>query len=178
MTLGALQQLAVDADVITRWICFGAQLHHHFAVDLDTAAEDQLFGFAARRDTGLGQNLLQAFQLGFRTFGRGREILLGFLFRNIGRVAQNFGDFFCAGRIYDQIAAFVGLGYGLCLLRLGLRLDGRFLLLHGWLCFGCCFLCSFWSFWGADRFCCWGRIGNRLVRFLLASLGFGLNFSR
>ncbi len=72
--LGALEQLAVHADVVAGRIGLGAQHGYHFAVDLHAALLDHLLGLAAAGNAGLGQDLLQALQLGG---GTGIEFGLG-----------------------------------------------------------------------------------------------------
>jgi len=44
--LRTLQQLAIHANVVPRRIGLGSQLHHHFAVDLNETAKNQLFSLA------------------------------------------------------------------------------------------------------------------------------------
>ena len=71
---GALQQLAIHADVVAGGIGLGAQLGDNFAVYLHAALLDHLLGLAAAGDAGLGQDLLQAFEFGWGTgfdFGLG-----------------------------------------------------------------------------------------------------------
>ena len=62
--LGALEQLAVDADVVAAGVGLGAQYGDDLAVDLDAALLDHCLGAAAAGDAGGGENLLQALQLG------------------------------------------------------------------------------------------------------------------
>ncbi len=64
MALGALEQLAVHADVVAGGVGLGAQHGDDLAVDLHAALLDHLLGAAAAGDTGGGENLLQALQLG------------------------------------------------------------------------------------------------------------------
>jgi hypothetical protein len=64
-TLSALKKLSIHANVIPPGIGFGAQLSHSLTVDLDAALLDHLFSFASAGNTGLGKNLLQAFELGW-----------------------------------------------------------------------------------------------------------------
>ena len=64
MALGALQQLAVDADVVAAGVGFGAQHGDDFAVDLDAALLDHRLGAAAAGNAGGGENLLQPLELG------------------------------------------------------------------------------------------------------------------
>src|SRR5208282_2687567 len=98
-TLGALQQLAIHADVILRWIGLGAEFGDDLPIDLHVAGGDQSFGFAARCHSGSSNNFLQTFgwhewllrfgagwRFGFfvtirefgNTFGFGRIMLRGF----------------------------------------------------------------------------------------------------
>jgi hypothetical protein len=83
--LGALQQLAIDADVIASSVCLGTQRGDDLAVDLDASSGDHLFRMTATGDAGLGEDLLQALELGRGGFTR-RERAFGrrslFLFRN------------------------------------------------------------------------------------------------
>ena len=62
-----MQQLAVHADVVAAGVGLGAQLGDDFAVDLDAALLDQLFGAAAAGDAGLGHDLLEPLEFGGRT---------------------------------------------------------------------------------------------------------------
>jgi hypothetical protein len=66
MALGALEELAVDPDVIASGVSFAAEFGDDFAVDLDAPRGDEFFGVAAAGDPGLGEDLLQAFQAGRR----------------------------------------------------------------------------------------------------------------
>jgi len=59
-----VEELAVDADVVAAGVGLGAQFRDGFAVYLDAALLDHLFGFAAAGDAGLGENLLEALELG------------------------------------------------------------------------------------------------------------------
>src|ERR1700739_2081070 len=61
--LGALQQLAVNADVGAGGIGLGAEFGDDLAVHLDAALGDQIFGVAATGHPGLGQDLLQTLEL-------------------------------------------------------------------------------------------------------------------
>jgi hypothetical protein len=45
--LGAVEELAVDANVVARGVSFGAELGDGLAVDLDAAGGDEFLGFAA-----------------------------------------------------------------------------------------------------------------------------------
>ena len=65
--LGALQQLAVDADVVAAGVGLGAQLGDDLAVDLHAALLDHLLGVAAAGNSGCGQDLLQPLELGAGT---------------------------------------------------------------------------------------------------------------
>jgi len=60
LRLGAVEQLAVDADVVFGGVGAGAEFGDDLAVDDDAAFEDDLFGLAAAGDAGLGEDLLQA----------------------------------------------------------------------------------------------------------------------
>ncbi len=57
-------RLAVDLDVGVERVDLGAELGHHLAVDGDPAGGDQLLGLAARGDSGLGDEALQAHERG------------------------------------------------------------------------------------------------------------------
>jgi hypothetical protein len=57
-TLGALEELAVDANVVAASIGLGAQFGNDLAVDLDAALLDHRLGTASAGDTGGGKNLL------------------------------------------------------------------------------------------------------------------------
>ena len=71
-TLGAMEELAVDANVVAGGVGFGAEFGDGLAVDLDAAAGDQLFGLAARGDAGGGNDFLQALRRCF-VFGIVRD---------------------------------------------------------------------------------------------------------
>jgi len=66
MALGAVEKLAIDADVIARGVGFGAEDRDNLAIDLDAALGDELFGVAAAGDAGLGEDLLEAIEVGRR----------------------------------------------------------------------------------------------------------------
>jgi hypothetical protein len=72
--LGAVQQFAVDADMVAASIGFGAKLGHCLAIHLDAALLDHLLGFSAAGYAGLGEDLLEPFQLGR---GTGRRTSFG-----------------------------------------------------------------------------------------------------
>ncbi len=59
----ALQQFAIDADVVAGSIGLSAKLGDDFAVHLDAAFDDQVLGGAAAGDSGLSEDLLQALEL-------------------------------------------------------------------------------------------------------------------
>jgi hypothetical protein len=63
---GAVQQLAVHADMVAAWVSLRAELGHCCAVHLHAAFCDQFFRVAAAGDTGLGQDLLQTLEFGRR----------------------------------------------------------------------------------------------------------------
>ncbi len=65
LLLGALEELAVDADVVAGGVVAGAEGVDDLPVDLDAAGEDDLLGFAAAGDAGLGEDLLEAVACGF-----------------------------------------------------------------------------------------------------------------
>ena len=144
-----MQQLAIDADVVARWVGFCAEFHDDFAVDLDAASEDQFFGFAARGDAGFGEDFLQALQLWGWALCFGGVFFVGLVRRclcGLCGVCEDLRYLFCARRIDDQIAAFFFLGGGLrfrgFLSRRNFGL-GNFELGFG----GCCFLfCSWFGF--------------------------------
>ena len=72
LRLGAVEELAVDADVVAGGVVARAEGGDGGAVDLDAAFEDDLFGFAAGGDAGLGEDLLEAVAFGFvRSWLRG-----------------------------------------------------------------------------------------------------------
>ena len=75
LLLWTFEELAVDADVILPRVGFGAELGDGGAVDLHTAFEDDLLGFAAAGDAGLGEDLLEALASGVRFFGLHRSII-------------------------------------------------------------------------------------------------------
>ena len=77
-TLGALQQLAVHADVVAAGVSLGAERGDHFAVYLHAALLNHFFGFAAAGHSGLGQDLLQPLELRGRTRLPGRLRLVFF----------------------------------------------------------------------------------------------------
>ena len=59
-----MEELAVDADVVAGGVVAGAEGVDDGAVDLDATFEDDLLGFAAAGDAGLGEDLLEAVALG------------------------------------------------------------------------------------------------------------------
>ena len=61
MALRALQQLAVDANVIFLGIGLGAEFGDRLPVDQHASSRDQFLGLAARSHSGGGDNFLQAF---------------------------------------------------------------------------------------------------------------------
>jgi hypothetical protein len=63
LTLGALQQLSVHADVVAPRIGLRAQFGHNLAVDLHASLFDQLFGATPAGNAGLRKDLLQPLQL-------------------------------------------------------------------------------------------------------------------
>jgi hypothetical protein len=71
--LGALQQFAVDANMIAGGISLGAEFRDDFAVHLHASLGDQIFGVPAARNSGLGENLLQALEFA-RDFRLGNEV--------------------------------------------------------------------------------------------------------
>jgi hypothetical protein len=75
-TLGAVEELAVDADVVVGGVGFGAELGDGLAVDLDASGGDEFFGFAARGEAGGGDDFLQALRRRCFVFGivRGQGI--------------------------------------------------------------------------------------------------------
>ena len=58
-----LQQLAVDADVVAGGIGLGAEFRDDLAIHLHAAFGNQVLGMTAAGDSGLRQDLLQAFKL-------------------------------------------------------------------------------------------------------------------
>ena len=75
VALGALEQLAVDADVVAGGVGLGAQHGDHLAVDLDAALLDHGLGAAAAGDAGGGEDFLQAFEFGWGTRLRERTLV-------------------------------------------------------------------------------------------------------
>ena len=67
--LGAMEELAVDANVVAGGVRFGAEFGDGLAVDLDASGDDELFGLAARGDAGGGDDFLQTLRR--RCFGFG-----------------------------------------------------------------------------------------------------------
>jgi len=55
---GALEELAVDANVVAPQFCFRTQLGDNFAIELNTAREDHLFSRAAGGYAGFSENFL------------------------------------------------------------------------------------------------------------------------
>ena len=92
--LGALEQLAIDANMVAAAVGLGAQLCDDFAVDLHPALLNEFLGLAAAGDTGLGQDFLQAFEL---NGGARLRIELGyiFVFVRLGAVLEFGADFGC-----------------------------------------------------------------------------------
>ena len=93
--LGALQQLAIDANMVAGGVGLGAKRGDDLTVNLNATAGDHLFCMTAARDAGLGKDFLQPFEFGSRGFTRserasGRRSL--FLFRGEGFVfSRRFG---------------------------------------------------------------------------------------
>ncbi len=94
MPLGALQKLAVDANVVATRIGFGSGLGDNIAIDLNAALGHELFGLAAAGDAGLRENFLKALKfcgwMGLLFFFRGLffagVFLFGvFFFGSVGR---------------------------------------------------------------------------------------------
>jgi hypothetical protein len=69
LALGAMDELAVDADVVAMGIGFAAEFGDNFAVDLDASLGDEFFGVTAARDTRLGEDFLEALEFGGRLRG-------------------------------------------------------------------------------------------------------------
>jgi hypothetical protein len=90
VALGALEQLAVYADVVAAGVGLGAQHGDHLAVDLHAALLDHALGAAAAGDTGSGENLLEALQLG-RGTRLGSELRLGVGFGFFYRFRRGVG---------------------------------------------------------------------------------------
>jgi len=65
LLLGAVEQLAVDADMILERIVARAERVDDDTVDLHAAFEDDLLSFAAAGDACLRKNLLEAVAFGF-----------------------------------------------------------------------------------------------------------------
>ena len=105
MALGALQQLAVHADVVPTGIGLGSQHRDHFAVNLHAALLDHRLGAAAAGHTGCRKNLLQPLQLGRGAWlGIGLRLGRVFRLRVFFRLRAVFGcDFrFCYGVGIDR----------------------------------------------------------------------------
>ena len=123
--LGALEQLAVDANVVAGGIGLGAQHGDDFSVHLHAALLDHLLGFAAAGHAGLGQNFLQAFELGGRA---GFDFRLGVFFDSAGSVSvaasiagSDRNRCFAVGLVSDGIYDFGFWAW----LRLRVRADSR-----------------------------------------------------
>jgi hypothetical protein len=110
--LRALQELAVDANVIANRVGLGAEFGHDFAVDLYTSFGDQFFGVAAAGDAGLGEDFLEAVQLcgrfwsGFSLFGF--VFAFGYFFRAVfgqfgSIVAGSVDGSFCFNGIFFRV---------------------------------------------------------------------------
>ena len=85
MALGALQQLAIHADVVAARIGLGSQHGDHFAIDLHAALLDHRLGAAAAGHAGSRKNLLQSLQL-----GRGTRLGIGLRLGRIFRIGAVF----------------------------------------------------------------------------------------
>jgi len=74
LRLGAVEEFAVDADVVAGGVGTGAELGDDLAVYDDAAFEDDGFGGAAAGDASLGEDLLETVALGgFGVGGGGHE---------------------------------------------------------------------------------------------------------
>ena len=69
--LGAVEELAVDADMVAADVGAGAELGDGLAVYLDAAFEDDGLGGAAAGDAGAGEDLLQTLTPGGSVLGIG-----------------------------------------------------------------------------------------------------------
>jgi hypothetical protein len=77
--LGALQQFAIDADVVTGGVGFGTEFGNDFAVHLYAARRDQIFSGTAAGNSSLGQDFLQTLKLAWYFWlGDGIDFLVGF----------------------------------------------------------------------------------------------------
>src|SRR5262249_6590551 len=78
VTLGTVEEFAVDADVIAFGIGFAAEFADDLSVNRDEAAGDELFSFAPRGDSSGGDDFLQAF-CGHSCSNRSRDAFIRFL---------------------------------------------------------------------------------------------------
>src|SRR5580698_7638980 len=60
VTLGPAQWLAVDLDAVDSGVGFRAEFSDGLSIDRDQAAGNEFFGLAPRRDSGGGDDFLQA----------------------------------------------------------------------------------------------------------------------
>ncbi len=57
-----VEEFAIDLDVVSGEVGFGAEGGDGLAIDLDAALEDDFLGVAAAGDASLGENFLEAFE--------------------------------------------------------------------------------------------------------------------
>jgi hypothetical protein len=60
LALGAVNELAVNADVIAMCVGFAAEFGDDLAIDLNAALSDEFFGVTSAGDAGLSEDLLEA----------------------------------------------------------------------------------------------------------------------
>jgi len=106
LTLGAVEELAVDADVVAMGVGFAAEFGDDFAVYLNASLGDEFFSVAAAGDSGLCKYLLKAFEFRRRLSGR-------FLFfvGCFGRIQFRLGE--TIGGLLEGVACCC-CGLGLC----------------------------------------------------------------
>jgi len=103
MALGALEELAVDTDVIACGVGFAAEFGDYPAVDLHASRSDELFGVATAGDSRLCEDLLEAFKVD-RSFVR-----LFFIFGECGDIESGPGEII--GSLLEGVTC-GGCGFG------------------------------------------------------------------
>jgi hypothetical protein len=116
MAFGALQELAVNPDVIAGGVGLCAELGDNLSVDLHAALRDEFFGVAAAGDAGLGKYLLKAFE-----FPCGLRLAVLFFKRldrkgtaswnTVGGLLEGVTGRSCCGRIGLESVIFRGFGF-------------------------------------------------------------------